>query len=124
MIYPQDEFPLLEEYRKVFPITDRTIFAYDHDIYTNYDLPPDLIVHEEQHHKQQDEYGLNYWIANYLNDVNFRLDMEIDAYRKQLRSIKDRNFRYKIMLESVIHLASGLYGNIITREEATKRLKI
>ncbi len=123
MIKQQSEFPLLQEYKKVFPIDDRVIFAYDHDIYTNYDLPPDIIIHEETHHKQQDKYGLDYWVENYLTDVTFRLKMEVEAYKKQLASIKDRNFRYQILLESVLHLSSGLYGSIITKDKAKELLK-
>jgi len=53
----QAEFPLLTEYKKHFPVTEDTIFAYDHVIYTNKDLPEDIIVHEKQHFIQQDRDG-------------------------------------------------------------------
>lgn len=122
MFYPQNEFPLLEEYAQVFPITDRTIFAYDHKIYCNYKLPLDLVVHEMTHHQQQDKYGLVYWVQEYLTDDNFRLEMEIEAYNNQLKSIKDRNFRFKVREECIKHLSSDLYGNIISREQARELL--
>lgn len=123
MIKPQKEFPLLDEYAKIFDITDNTIFAYDHDIYTNNPLPPDLIIHEETHHKQQDKYGLDTWVTYYLTDTEFRLKMEVEAYRKQLESIKDREQRFHLRMECIKHLTSSLYGNIISKEEALKLLK-
>jgi hypothetical protein len=53
---PQKDFPLMERYKKVFPIDDKTIFAYNGDIYCNYPLPPDLIIHEETHLRQQEKH--------------------------------------------------------------------
>lgn len=119
----QKDFPLLDVYQKVFDVTDRTIFAYDDTIYTNYKLPPDLIVHEETHLKQQKKYGLDKWVTNYFIDLDFRLKMEVEAYKRQLESIKDRNRRFLVRLESAENLSSSLYGNIINLEEAKKLLK-
>lgn len=122
-IRPQAEFPLIEKYRGVFRVTDRTIFAYDDIIYTDYTLPPDLIVHEQTHFKQQEKFGLDNWVEQYLTDERFRLEMEIEAYQNQLKSIKDRNLRFAVRMDSVNALTSGLYGDIITREQANKLLK-
>ena len=123
MLKPQKEFPLLERYSKVFPITEFTIFAYDGDIYCNYPLPPDLIVHEETHLKQQEKYGLDNWVEEYLNDKEFRLKMEVEAYKKQLASIKDREFRFHVKQDCIDTLTSSLYGNLCTKEEAKILLK-
>lgn len=120
---PQLEFPLLEEYRKHFKITDGTIFAYDNCIYTNHDLPHDLLIHELTHLEQQKRDGLHYWVTNYLNDTNYRLKQESEAYKRQLESIKDRNWRAKIRMESATNLSSDLYGNIISFQEALNMLK-
>lgn len=122
-IHPQKNFPLLEEYKKYFNITPHTIFAYDHKIYTNDDLPQHLIIHEMTHHIQQDEHGLDAWVTRYLNDPQFRLDMEIEAYAMQLKSIKDRNGRAWQLMLCAKDLSSDLYGNIITKDEAFKILK-
>jgi len=122
ILYPQSEFPLLKEYSKHFDITPSTIFAYDHKIYSNNSLPEHLIVHEQTHHKQQDKYGLDNWVEKYLNDNKFRLLMEIEAYQTQLKSIKDRNTRVKVAMESAKNLSSSLYGNIIDYKEALKVL--
>lgn len=122
-IHPQKNFPLLEEYKKYFNITPHTIFAYDHKIYTDDELPEHLIIHEMTHHIQQDEHGLDAWVTRYLNDPKFRLDMEIEAYTMQLRSIKDRNKRAWQLMLSAKDLSGDLYGNMITKEEAVKTLK-
>ena len=119
----QKDFPLLEIYNKVFDITDKTVFAYDDTVYTNYKLTPDLLIHEETHLKQQEKHGLEEWVYNYFVSISFRLEMEVEAYRKQLSSIKDRNERTKIRIESAKNLSSSLYGNIINYEEAYALLK-
>jgi len=51
-IRPQNEFPLINKYKKKFPITYETIFAYAGDIFTNYKLTSDLLIHENIHLKQ------------------------------------------------------------------------
>lgn len=53
MLKPQHEFKHLDRYKEVFAVTDKTVFAYDMDIYSNYDLPHHLIVHENVHFAQQ-----------------------------------------------------------------------
>jgi len=122
-IKKQAEFPLRERYSEVFKITDGTIFAYDNCIYTNKDLPNDLLIHEMTHLEQQKRDGLEHWVENYLKDPEYRFLQEKDAYLKQLASIKDRNWRTKIRIESAKNLSSSLYGNMCTYEEAYQTLK-
>jgi hypothetical protein len=120
---PQSEFPLINEYKKIFAVDDRTIFAYDNKIYSNYELSHDLIVHEYTHHRQQAEYGLEWWVKNYLNNPEFRLKMELEAYKAQLDSIKDREIRNKVRIRSAVDLSSSLYNDIIKPEVALRLLK-
>jgi len=120
----QSEFPLLDIYKEVFPVTEDTIFAFDHVIYTNNSIPEHLFIHETVHHEQQDRIGLTKWVQDYLHDDEFRLKMEVEAYRVQLLSIKDSNARAKVWIESAKNLSSDLYGNIISYKEAIKLLKI
>lgn len=124
MIRPQAEFPLMEEYKKYFAITDKTIFALSPYIYTDYELTPDLLVHERQHLKQQDKVGVTEWVYDFLYSPKKRLEYEIDAYKAQLRSIKDRNHRHKIRMESARNLSSALYGNIISYDDAFIAIKV
>jgi len=120
-IKSQNHFPLLEKYKKVFPSINKfTIFAYDGVIYSNTKLPDHLIVHENTHLKQQEKDGLEFWVENYLNDPSYRLKQEIEAYRNQIHSIKDRNLRAQVLIHCVNDLSGPLYGNIISKEEAKK----
>lgn len=122
-IKPQSEFPLLLEYAKEFPITDKTIFALNEVIFTNYPLTPDLLIHEIRHLEQQQKVGLAEWVYDFLHNPEKRLEYELDAYQTQLRSIKDKNHRNKVRIESARNLSSDLYGNIITYQEAFVKLK-
>lgn len=120
---PQDEFPLVEEYRRVFPITKNTIFAYKDTIYANKPLPQDIIHHEYIHLLQQEHVGVEIWVYNFLNDPTFRLHQEVEAFKAQVDFIKDRNLKSKVRLECASVLSSGLYGNMISRETAMHLLK-
>jgi len=122
-IKKQNEFPLLMEYAKEFPITPQTIFALDETIFTNYPLTPDLLVHELQHLIQQKKVGLKEWVYDFLHLPDRRLLYEVEAYKCQLLFIKDREKRNKMRIESAKNLSSDLYGNIATYEEAFKLLK-
>jgi hypothetical protein len=124
MIRPQADFPLMEEYKKQFDITDRTVFALGVDIYTNHELTPDLLIHELTHLRQQEEVGVKEWVYDFLYTPSTRLKYEAEAYREQLKSIKDRNHKNRVWLESARNLSSSLYGNIISFEEAKKLLKV
>lgn len=115
---PQNEFPLLDRYKEKFPVDFNTIFAYDGNIYTNHKLTPDLLVHENVHLEQQKEMGADNWVELFLEDSKFRLDQELEAYRKQLASIIDSGKRHKMTLICAENLSSGLYGEIISLSEA------
>ena len=119
---PQNEFPLLDTFSKVFDITPRTIFAYDKNIYCDYPLTDDLLIHEQTHLAQQEKYGLDKWVEEYLTNSGFRLEMELEAYRNQIVSINDRNQRVRVRIQSAKDLSSSLYGNIISYDEALKFL--
>ena len=114
----------MERYKEKFAITDDTIFAYGDCIYTNHAMPQDILIHEMCHLNQQALIGLDNWVEQFLNDPEFRLSMELEAYRVQLRTIKDRNQRDRRRRESATNLSSALYGNIIDYEQAWKALKI
>ena len=122
MIRPQVDFPLMEEYKKYFEITPKTIFALGEDIYTDFPLTADLYVHEMVHLEQQARVGVKEWVYDFLYVPEKRLEYELEAYRIQLASIKDRNHRERVRQISAKQLASSLYGNIITNQDAYKAL--
>jgi len=99
-----------------------TIFAYDGDIYSKYDLEPHKLIHEAKHLSQQKELGSadNWWTKYFLDD-SFRLEQEIEAYLEEnhlLKKLKDRNLRAIIIHENATALSSKLYGNIISYTDA------
>ena len=121
-IKPQKDFPLIGRYREIFPINENTIFAYDHKIYCNHELPDHLIIHEMVHHMQQDKYGLETWVDRYLHDPQFRLDMEVQAYRTQIKSIKDGKAKARTLILSAKDLSSPLYRDLLTYKQAINLL--
>lgn len=121
-IKKQAEFPLLEKFKQHFTIDENAIIAYNNCIYSNKEMPEDVLIHEKTHLFQQKKYGLDNFIEKYINDREFRLKMERQAYRRQLRSIKDPGLQKAVKLDCIDALVSGLYGEI-TRDEAIKLLQ-
>ena len=127
-----NKFPYLKEYIEEFNLTEEILnnvfFAYDNIVYTK--INPltvekrfwDYVQHEQVHFKQQEKYGLENWIKQYLSNDKFRLEMEIEAYKTQSFLYKDRNGRAKFIEHASNVLSSPIYGNIITKNEA--RLKL
>jgi hypothetical protein len=123
-IRPQAEFPLMEEYKKHFAITDDTIFTLYPFIYSNNKLTPDLLAHENTHLKQQEKIGVKEWVRQFLEEPAQRIKIEAEAYRKQIQSIKGREQQFRCRKWASETLASSLYGNIISYQEAYNILKI
>ena len=86
-------------------------------------MPEHLIEHEKTHLRQQNIIGVDNWVSLYLRDKDFRLKQELEAYRYQLTCIKDKNKRSKSQTEFIKILASDMYGNMVTEEEAKNLLK-
>lgn len=102
------------------------IFTYGDVVYSPYKknkLSKDIRVHEEVHRKQQGIEPEKWWFL-YLNDLNFRLSQEVEAYRKQYYYFvtHDHNLDHqKRFLNFLIDILVGpLYGNIVDRKLAKK----
>lgn len=121
VIYPLNKFRRLKEFSKVFKIDENTVIAYDGKIYSNNNLYPDVLVHEMEHLRQQKEHGLLNFTDKYLNNRAFRLEMEAEAYKKQLESIEYLELREAVRKDIIIGLMSGLYGKM-SKKEAEKLL--
>ena len=109
----QKEFPFIKKFKKKFPITEDTIFIYKDIIYTNNELPYDVLAHEVQHLKQMKRIGAKKWINKYLTNKKFRFNQEIEAYKIQMLMAKktgDREEYNHILIECANNLSSGLYG--------------
>ena len=87
----------------------------------------DLKVHESVHMEQQSAFDSpDDWWDRYLEDPEFRLEQEIEAYRKQYEYINlhgNRKQRREAKREIAKTLASQMYGNIITRLDAERLLE-
>lgn len=123
ILKPQKEFPHLQAFKDKFNVTKKTIFAWDNVIYCDYELPNHLIIHERTHHLQQNRDGLEKWLHNYLNDDEQRLKYEIEAYTQQIKVVSDKNAKTRLRYECAKNLASDLYGNIISFEDALIKIK-
>lgn len=120
MIKPLKKFPFLDNFKKIFPITERTVFAWKGVIYTNYDLPPDILIHEQKHLERQ---TFPYeWIENYFKYPEFRLQEELIAYKAQIDYWTNREAQNHCRIEAATNLSSPLYGGLISYEDAFKRL--
>lgn len=99
------------------------IFTYGSTIFTKFELPNDLLKHEETHVRQQMTYkgGKDAWWERYLDDPDFRQSQETEAYQRQYRwakeNIKDRNQVFNILRHCAKDL-SRMYKLDISFEEA------
>lgn len=87
------------------------------------ELSPDLIIHEEVHLKQQAEYGSEEFLERFINDKQFRYDMEIPAFMAQADYLR-HHIKNPDELFCKLHLIhknmEQNYGGMITYEEAKK----
>jgi hypothetical protein len=124
-----DRPPIYDQAAKVFPLQGREIFAWGDKIYNpgGYVIPQWLIAHEQVHKGQQEDHGSpETWWAQYLVDVEFRFQEELDAHRAEFRSFcqhnKDRNKQAMYKRTVAKKLAAPLYGNMITVFDAVRKI--
>lgn len=88
-------------------------------------LSPDLLVHEMVHVKQQEGWDADEYVEKYISDVEFRLQMEIEAYKAQAdwlrKNVKDRNKLHRILNHIWISMSSN-YGGMISYSDAQKTI--
>lgn len=93
------------------------------------DIRDDLLAHEEVHVEQQKLMGPEIWWETYINDRTFRLNQEVEAYRAQIKFIKEhpgnssRDLRRHVFRMLAKELAGSMYGNIISEKKALELLK-
>lgn len=132
----QTEYPPnYEEICKKFPEVrgkKNVVFTYGDTFYNPNGEPPskDLVVHESVHVRQQTNGwlsgGARRWWKKYFTDPEFRLGQELEAYRVQYKfakeNLKDRNELNKFLIRISRDLSSPVYGEIITFDEAYKKI--
>jgi hypothetical protein len=118
---------IYERLNKVFGVNwdDGIIITYGDTIYCKYPLTPEKIAHETIHTIQQQDPVA--WWDKYIEDVDFRISQELEAYKAECEFIKkgnkSRNEKYQLIRQNAIDLSSFIYGNIISFSEAYKLLK-
>lgn len=105
---------------------EHTYWTYGDTIYNpgGFEIPVDIIAHEEQHERQQEAYegGKDAWWHEYLANPRFRLEQEAEAYGAQYRwtceQTKDRNKRNLWLTRYSQQLAGPLYQLSVTPSQA------
>lgn len=130
MIILNEKPPVWDEVIKRFDIEGKpVIFAYGDKIYNPFNaiIPDDLMAHEEVHMHQQEKFGdIKKWWVKYLDDSEFRLSQELEAYRTQYEYAKEyySRQRMKALLKRIAKdLSSPVYGNIISFDKAKDLIK-
>lgn len=81
--------PNIDRIRQFLSPPENAVFAYGDIIYSPKEpiLYPDLIEHEQVHERQQNGFPEQWW-ERYLQDKDFRLNQEVEAYRTQYQYLK------------------------------------
>ena len=120
--------PNYKQIKEKFNPPTGTVFTYGDTVYCpdSPKLSPDLLVHELTHINQQGNDPETWW-NKYIEDPNFRLEQEVEAYREQYKKFcqlkKDRNIQARFLFYIAGELASATYGHLIGRDEAVRRIK-
>ena len=101
------------------------IITYGAQIHCKYgSIPPDLEVHELVHVRQQEGIDPDTWVERFIEDLDFRRDVEVEAFQAQAKylreNIKDRNDLAKRLHFIHCSISSKLYGNMMTYSEANE----
>lgn len=103
------------------------IIAYDGIIYSKETPPPQKIIHENIHLKEQDRIGNDAWWRLYLESTEFRKEQEILAYKAEAdfikKYVKHKEAKGLMLLELSKIMASSMYGNMMTEREAYLLIK-
>jgi hypothetical protein len=120
--------PNIAEIRARLKPGPRTVFAYGDVVYSpsSWTLPPDLLAHEAVHSQQQRRAGgPEAWWRRYIDEPQFRLDQEVEAYRAQLAAASplQRAERRRLLARIVRDLSGPLYGNLVSSDRARALLE-
>lgn len=126
--------PIYDEANKLFKLEENhicAVFTYGDVLHNpfNVELDPELVRHEETHMEQQEAHPevAAMWWKRYLQDQDFRIDQECEAYGAQYKLFcqrnKDRNKQARYLFALAQHLSGPMYGKAIDRASAMQRIK-
>jgi len=125
--------PNYSEVSAAFDIKGRhgIIFTYGDTIFnpSGVAVTPDLFAHERVHQRQQTAFeespypcGARGWWRKYIEDADFRLSQEVEAYRAQWAYARDNGYGRKARRDLLAHITKALsgpmYGRIVTATQA------
>lgn len=116
--------PNADEIWAAFNPPHGVVIAYGDTIYAPHlesELPGHLVIHEETHFAQQRAVGgPEAWWRRYIDDPQFRLEQELEAYRAQYASIAalPRAQRRELLAHICKSLAGRMYGGLVTKDQA------
>ena len=105
------------------------IVAWGDRIYNpaGFDLTPSLLAHEAVHCERQTRIGLADWWNRYLSDVDFMVDEEVAAHRREYDVFcaegRPRNERRRFLTFIAGRLSGPLYGRPIPLAKAVRLIK-
>lgn len=103
------------------------IICYGDTVYCKYDIPPDKLAHESIHIQQQKDVDPKLWWNRYLKDIDFRREVELEAYRYEAnfikKYVKDRNAKAILLIDIAKDMSNTMYGGTWTYDEAYKLIK-
>lgn len=118
--------PNYSRIRQFIKPPQNAIFAYGNKIYNPHkvDIWPDLEEHEKVHQKQQGS-DPEFWWEKYLQNKDFRLEQEIEAYGAQYQYLKGifNNKGLKVVLFEMANALSKDYGLSLTYQEAENLIR-
>ena len=105
----------------------KPIFCYGDTIYNPHkiEITKDLEAHEEVHRRQQGN-NPDLWWEKYLQDPEFRLRQELEAYGIQYASVREfvhGRLREWVLDNIATALSGALYGNLLTFAEARSKVR-
>lgn len=122
--------PNIEDIKRVLSPDKDSVFCYGEDIYCQDpdNLPPDVIVHEKVHARQQQNFSNpDLWWQKYLLDKQFRFEQELEAYAEQYLWLKWNGTSSSVLQEALEDLGSNLahpqYDFKITAQEASSKIR-
>ena len=123
--------PNINELRSYFDFDGfKPVFAWGSILYnpSGDEIPIDLELHEAVHSQQQKQFSsVEFWWKKYVLDRVFRLEMELEAYSKQLEFIK-KHTNAKIAKQALedfsTTLSSKLYNLDLTKERSSTLIRL
>ena len=107
---------------------DGIAITYGDTVYSKNPIPVDVAEHEKVHVWQQSQIGVEEWWDRYINDPDFRLNQEVQAYKEQIRAlnvlIKDRNQLYLAKRKLYRDLAGPMYDYMVSADYAKELLTV